>query len=104
MQICTPADAAQALEQDTWTVVDVREAAELEIVSVDGTQHLPLSELVERFAEIPTDRPIALMCHHGGRSAQAQTFLATKGITDTLNIDGGIDRWAVEVDSSLDRY
>ncbi|MEL7311453.1 MAG: rhodanese-like domain-containing protein [Pseudomonadota bacterium] len=104
MQICTPTEAAQALADGTWTIVDVREAPELEVVQIAGALHVPLSEFVERFDEIPTTLPIALMCHHGGRSAQAQAFLATKGITRTLNIDGGIDRWAIDVDSSLNRY
>ena len=104
MQVCTPIEAAHALERGDWTVVDVREAQELALVRIEAAQHVPLSEFVERYAEIPTARPIALMCHHGGRSAQAQAFLATKGITETLNVDGGIDRWAVEVDSSLNRY
>ncbi|MEO1325992.1 MAG: rhodanese-like domain-containing protein [Pseudomonadota bacterium] len=104
MRECSPADAAAALERGDWTLVDVREPEELSLVSIDGAMNVPLSEITERYVEIPTDRPIALMCHHGGRSAQALAYLATHGITDTMNVVGGIDRWALTVDESLNRY
>ncbi|MEM6817393.1 MAG: rhodanese-like domain-containing protein [Pseudomonadota bacterium] len=104
MRECSPADAAAALSNGDWTLVDVREPEELSIVSINGAVNFPLSEFTERFADIPTDRTIALLCHHGGRSAQALAYLASKGITNTVNVAGGVDRWALTVDESLNRY
>ncbi len=52
-------------------IVDVREPWELEIAAVEGALAIPLGEVTRRAAEIPRDRPVAVMCHHGGRSAQA---------------------------------
>lgn len=104
MRRTDPEHAAAALADDQWTLVDVREADELAIVKIEGALHFPLSEFTQSFRTIPTDKPIALLCHHGGRSAQAQAFLAHHGITETLNVEGGIDLWAHSVDTTLARY
>ncbi len=51
--------------------------------------NIPLSELRARFAEIPTDKPCCIICDTGPRSYEAQVILDAKGITDTLNVQGG---------------
>jgi rhodanese-related sulfurtransferase len=55
-------------------------------------------------ALLPTDRPIAVLCHHGTRSAMVADYLRAAGHTRVLNVTGGIDRWSVEVDSRVPRY
>jgi rhodanese-related sulfurtransferase len=73
-------------------VLDVREASELAQSRLDDAQHIPLGELAERVGEVPTDRTVYVLCHVGGRSAQATRFLTAQGI-DAVNIDGGIVSW-----------
>ncbi len=51
-------------------LLDVRENEELAIASLDGVLHIPMSAFLERVGEIPKDKPIVVMCHLGGRSAQ----------------------------------
>jgi rhodanese-related sulfurtransferase len=92
-------DAGEAL-----TVLDVREPWEAEIVSLDGSLLISLADLPRRVAEVPRDRPVAVMCHHGGRSAQATAWLRAQGFARTINIVGGIDAWARMVDPDLPRY
>lgn len=92
MQTVTPAVAAAALEAGTAVVVDVREPAELAQASVDGARHIPLGELVERLDDVPADRTVYVLCHSGGRSAQATQFLEQQGY-DVANIEGGITAW-----------
>ena len=104
MLTCTPAEAADALVSGRWTLVDVREAQEFALVSIDGALHIPLGELPARLGEIPTDRPAAVLCHHGSRSAMAQQFLNAGGSISVYNVVGGIDAWATTVDPSLPRY
>jgi adenylyltransferase/sulfurtransferase len=82
-------------------LVDVRTPAEVEAAALEGTQRIPLQELPARFAEIPTDKTIYIHCKAGGRSAKACAFLAEQGITNTVNIKGGIDAWRDLVDPSL---
>jgi adenylyltransferase/sulfurtransferase len=53
---------------------------------------------------LPRDRPILVLCHHGGRSRRVTQFLRAHGFAHATNIAGGIDAWAVHVEPSLARY
>jgi len=86
------------------TVLDVREPWEIEIASVDGAVNIPLSELPNRVGELSRDTPLAVMCHHGGRSAHATAWLRNQGFDHATNVAGGIDAWARTVDPTLSRY
>lgn len=90
--------------EEDWLVLDVREDWERAIVSLPGTLNIPLGELAARAGELPSERPVAVMCHSGGRSARAAEWLAAQGRERVYNLAGGIDRWALEVDPSLARY
>lgn len=57
----------------------------------DRWQNIPQEELVSRIAEVdPDEDTLYLICGSGPRSYEAQLLLRQKGITDTLNIEGGI--------------
>ena len=107
-----PADLNAWLEQlgpdSDPVVLDVREPAELQIASVkaDGFTLLtiPMGTVPQRLAELDPQRPIACLCHHGGRSMQVAQFLASRGYENVANIAGGIHAWAAEVDPSLATY
>lgn len=51
---------------------------------------IPLDEVKSRLAEIPRDRPIALICNTGHRASAAQLLLANNGIKNTVNSMGGM--------------
>ena len=84
-------------------VVDVREPHEFEIVNIGGVL-IPLGELPNRVSELDSSRDIAVLCHHGGRSARAVRFLRELGFKKVANLAGGIDEWAKKIDTSLPRY
>ena len=73
-------------------ILDVREPGELAQARIEGTLDIPLGELVERVAEVPSDTTVYVLCHAGGRSAQAAQYLESRGV-DAVNIDGGIVAW-----------
>jgi len=89
-------------------VLDVREPWELQTASVraDGFElvHMPMHSIPARLPDLPRDRPIACLCHHGGRSAQVTHFLNQQGFDQALNIAGGIDAWSLQVDPGVPRY
>ncbi len=87
-----------------FTLVDVRESWELDICSIDGALHIPLGDIARRFQEIDTDKPVAVLCHHGVRSRHAAMFLAANGLGDIFNISGGIEKWALEIAPGMPRY
>jgi len=89
-------------------VLDVREPQELEIASIkaDGFELLviPMNDIPGRLAELDPQRPVAVMCHHGGRSQRVAMFLASNGFATVANLAGGIDAWSLERDASVPRY
>lgn len=85
-------------------VVDVREPWELELCHIEGAVSIPLGEIERRADELPRDRALVMVCHHGGRSQHAATLLAGVGFKDVHNLRGGVDAWALDVDPTMKRY
>jgi rhodanese-related sulfurtransferase len=89
-------------------LLDVREPWEVQVASVqpEGFElvAIPMNEIPGRLAELPEDRPIACLCHHGMRSMNVAAFLARQGYADVANIAGGIDAWSREKDPAVPRY
>jgi adenylyltransferase/sulfurtransferase len=85
-------------------LLDVREPEELQICSIDGALNIPLSQFAQRFEELDRSKTIVCICHHGMRSANAAGFLAENDFDDLLNLTGGVDAWAEQVDPSMPRY
>nr|WP_224772607.1 molybdopterin-synthase adenylyltransferase MoeB [Pelagicoccus enzymogenes] len=85
-------------------LIDVREQYEREICSIDGSVHIPMGEIPARLNELPKNKEILVHCHHGGRSLRVVQFLRQNGFTRSTNVAGGIDSWATQIDSSLQRY
>ncbi|MBI2513099.1 MAG: hypothetical protein HYV96_14070 [Opitutae bacterium] len=96
-------DAAR-LFQDGAVLIDVREPNELAVSHVAGSTQMPIREIPTRMSEIPTDRQVLILCHHGGRSARVTQFLRSAGWENVTNVAGGIDAWALQVDPRLARY
>ncbi len=84
-------------------LLDVREPEEFRVANIGG-KLIPLGELSQRFEEIPKDRDIVVLCHHGVRSGHAAAFLRQQGFEKVRNIVGGIERWSLQIDPKLPRY
>ncbi|OWP61409.1 rhodanese [Hymenobacter amundsenii] len=86
-------------------LLDVRQPEEYEFCHIEGSQLIPLGELAARADEVPTDRPVVLICHHGVRSMQALAYLQHRHEhTNLLNLRGGIDAWSRRIDASVALY
>ncbi|MBW1681644.1 MAG: FAD-dependent oxidoreductase [Deltaproteobacteria bacterium] len=53
-------------------------------------KNIPQDELRRRLDEVPRDRKLLLVCNTGVRSFEAQRILDQAGISDTLNVQGGV--------------
>ncbi|MEK6756266.1 MAG: molybdopterin-synthase adenylyltransferase MoeB [Bacteroidota bacterium] len=84
-------------------ILDVREPHEYGLVNMHGYL-IPLGDLPRRVNELDSSRDIVVHCHIGSRSASAVKFLREMGFTKAVNLAGGIDRWAAEIDPALVRY
>ena len=95
---------ARRSDNELWQLLDVREPWELEIARVEGSLDIPMGEVPERLDELDRDRPIAVLCHGGVRSARVASYLAQQGLQQVANIAGGIDAWSRSVDETIPRY
>jgi rhodanese-related sulfurtransferase len=73
-------------------VLDVREPVEWAHGHIEGALHVPLMDLPRRLAELPREQTL-VVCKVGGRSGQAEGYLAQQGF-DVVNLDGGMLDWA----------
>lgn len=101
----TPLELQTLLQKnEELTLLDVREPFEHEICLIPGSLCIPLGQIPGRMNEIPKNKPIVSICHHGFRSQRAINFLAQNGFENIHNLDGGIDRYAQEADKTLALY
>jgi rhodanese-related sulfurtransferase len=59
-----------------------------------GAVLMPMSTFTARLSELPTDRPLLVICHSGGRSAAVTSFLVRAGRGDVTNVVGGMEAWS----------
>lgn len=85
-------------------ILDVREPWEVETARLSGAITVPLAEVPARLDWLDPRREIVVLCHHGIRSRLAAEFLERSGFDSVLNLEGGIDAWAREVDSTVPTY
>lgn len=97
-------DADDQRRAGTLTVVDVRPADERAIAAIEGTFETFDGDNRTRLEALPKDTPLAFLCHHGGRSAQAAEQFRALGFSKVYNITGGIDAWSDAVDNSVPKY
>lgn len=89
MKEITFEEFAQRRDEQDLRLIDVREEDEYQEVHVKGAELFPLSKI--RRGELPEedDRPTAVICRSGGRSAQACKIFEREGFEECINIDGG---------------
>ena len=85
-------------------LLDVREPHEWDIAHLDDATLLSVNTLAGHLDELPRDQPIVVYCKSGARSARATQLLKDAGFRDVKNLEGGITRWATEIDTSLPTY
>ena len=74
-------------------VMDVRGPGEWRSKHLGESINLPLAQLQRRMEEVPRDRKIAVHCEGGYRSSIAVSILNQHGITNVIELAGGITAW-----------
>ena len=102
---CSVLELKQMLDSGEEVVlIDVREKDEFEIAQING-KLIPLSEIQERWSEIPHQGKVIIHCRSGVRSANVIRFLSEQhGYSNLINLKGGILAWSAEIDSSVPKY
>ena len=77
---------------ETWTVLDVRGAAEFGGAHIPGAMNIAHTQLASRLGEVPRDKPVMVYCRTGNRASAAAALLARGGFLVTL-VDGLFSSW-----------
>lgn len=113
--------AARIDSDDGVFLLDVRNPNEWEICRLENAVMLPLPTLQREaqaiafggtpakdseLAQIPRDRDVVVYCHTGVRSLYAIMMLRAIGYAPErlVNLTGGIDSWATDVDPTMATY
>ena len=86
--------------------IDVRVEVELKNGMIEGSIHIPMQSVPGKLNELDQYKndTIVLICRTGGRSDQVGQFLEQMGFTDVINLAGGMNQWATNVDPSVTVY
>ncbi|MDD5586663.1 MAG: rhodanese-like domain-containing protein [Alphaproteobacteria bacterium] len=81
-------------KKDSFLLYDVRQPEEYNEGHIKNAVLMPLSDVPNRYKELPKDKKIVVYCRSGRRSAEAVSFLREKGYTNVINLSGGYQEWA----------
>lgn len=106
MKQLNPTELNDYLTDNNPVMIDVREAHELGHGMIEGAQHIPMNDIPARIGELEAykEDTIVLICRSGMRSTQVGQYLEKLGFTDIINLNGGMNGWAVDVDTSVNVY
>ena len=103
----SPQGLKERLDQgDKLLILDVREPHEWEISNLShlGSFLIPKGKVLGRIDELDKSAEIIVQCRSGSRSADVIRQLIPFGFNNLWNLDGGINRWAKEIDRTIPTY
>jgi glyoxylase-like metal-dependent hydrolase (beta-lactamase superfamily II)/rhodanese-related sulfurtransferase len=74
-------------------LVDVRRQPEWEEAHIEGALLMPLHKLEAMLGGLDRNRPVAVHCKGGYRSAIAASLIERAGFANVMNVIGGFDAW-----------
>ena len=102
----TPGEVKRRLDAgEKLRLIDVREPFEFQQAHIDGSELIPMRTVPQALPSLEAeDAPLIVFCHHGMRSLQVVSWLRERGVEECVSMAGGIDRWSLEIDSTVPRY
>ena len=85
-------------------LLDVREPWEFRICQIEGSQLIPMGQIPAALKALDPGRETVVICHHGIRSRQVAMFLDYQGFANVINLAGGVEAWARDVDRQMATY
>lgn len=105
IQNLNPVQIKEILESDEKIrLIDVREEWEYQIAKIPGSELMPLSRFIQYVPLLDPNEKIIVYCHRGVRSLNACYYLTNVGFKSIINLNGGIDAWANEIDGNISKY
>jgi len=104
----TPAEVQERRSNgEPLILIDVRRPDEHLITRIETAELIPMDTVPQRLndlEEMAEQGALIVFCHHGVRSATVVNWLRGQGVANSQSMAGGIDRWSLEIDSSVPRY
>ena len=85
-------------------LLDVREPWEYEYCRIQDSTLIPMSQVSSRLADLEPEADVVVICHHGVRSLHVASFLEQQGFGKVYNLQGGVDAWARQVETTMRKY
>ncbi len=85
-------------------LLDVREQWEFDYCNIEGSVLIPMGQLPAKLETLDPLRETIMICHHGIRSRQMGYYMEQAGFKQIINLDGGVEQWADDVDHTMKRY
>ncbi|MBF0107396.1 MAG: rhodanese [Deltaproteobacteria bacterium] len=106
MKSITVTELKQRLENNApLTLIDCREEAEYKYCRIGNAVSLPVSQFEGRYTEIiKPDDAVVVYCHLGLSSLLCCQYLEKRGFKDCAHLTGGINAWAIKIDSKVPVY
>jgi rhodanese-related sulfurtransferase len=85
-------------------LLDVREPWEFDICHLPGSELIPMGQIPQCLERLDPNRETVVICHHGIRSRLVAMQLERIGFARLINLAGGVEAWAREVDRDMPVY
>ncbi len=92
------------LENNTPLLLDVREQWEWDKCHFEHSTLLPMGQIMANIKTLNKSQETVIICHHGVRSMRVARYFDSIGFENIINLAGGIDAWAKQVDNSMPLY
>ncbi len=104
MRHMSAAQLAAHLANAEPLLLDVREPWEFDICHIEGSINLPMAQIPQNMERFQDAAEIVVICHHGIRSQRVIQFMQQQLGQTLINLDGGVDAWAHDVDADIPVY
>ena len=85
-------------------LLDVREPWEYHMCRIENSTLIPMRQIPQAVEELNPEQETIVICHHGVRSRRVGQYLIQSGFKNVINLEGGIDAWARQIDPQMTTY
>lgn len=86
-------EAYEKMSTEGNCLLDVRTPDEVREVSAPGSVNIPLDQLESQIDSLKKYSSVTVICRSGGRSAVATQLLHDHGLSQAINVTGGMIAW-----------
>ena len=85
--------ATSLMDDESMIILDVREKKERKSGYINGSLHIPLSDVKSQLSKLDKNKSILVYCRSGSRSAHIAGLLTRNEYEKVYNLKGGIQAW-----------